>query len=61
MPTAEFKNIKALSDQEQTILLEAVNSLLTNNPELPKQLTKLAEVKKHTPLIWKMALHKLGA
>ena len=57
----EFPNIKALSDEQQTILLAAVDSLLTNNPELPKQLSKLAEVKKHTPLIWKMALHKLGA
>lgn len=57
----EFKNIQALSNEQQNILLAAVDSLLTNNTDLPKQLTKLAEVKKHTPLIWKMALHKLGA
>jgi hypothetical protein len=56
----EFSNIKALSDEQQTILLAAVDSLLTNNPELPKQLTKLASIKKATPLIWKMVLHKLG-
>jgi hypothetical protein len=57
----EFPNIKALSDDQQTILLAAVDSLLTNNPELPKQLTKLASIKKATPLIWKMVLNKLGA
>lgn len=55
------KNFESLSAEKKSQVIQAVETLLENNPEFPEQLTKLAEIKKTKPFIWTMALKKLGA
>ena len=54
-------NFMALDEQEQIKIMDAVDILCKNNNDIVAQLSRLAYIKEHQPLIWKMALLKLNA
>ena len=55
-----YKNFKALPERDQDEVMNAINTLCISNPDIAKQLTKIAEIKLKQPLVWKMVLLKLG-
>ena len=56
----ELKNFIALPPAEKQSIMTAIDGLCAGNPDIAKQLTKIADIKKSQPLVWKMVLLKLG-
>jgi hypothetical protein len=57
---SDLKNFNELSPEEKETVMTAIDSLCERNPDITKQLTKIADIKKNLPLVWKMVLQKLG-
>ena len=53
-------NFNALPVDEKAAIMEAIDTLCIDNPDIAKQLTKIAEIKNSQPFFWKMVLLKLG-
>lgn len=56
-----MKNWEALNTDDRERILNAVDTLLEKNPELPDQLTRLARLKEKKPFVWTIAVKKLCA
>jgi hypothetical protein len=53
-------NFNALSQPERYRIMQAVNTLCANNPDVIKQLEKLAEIKREDGLVWKILKSKVS-
>ena len=49
-----------LNEADKSALMAAVDTLCISNPDIAKQLQKLADIKTKTPIIFKMLILKLG-
>jgi len=57
---SQLKNFNALPVDQKASIMDAIDILCANNADISKQLTKIADIKKLQPLVWKMVLLKLG-
>ena len=51
-----YTNWNNLPEEEQLRIFEAIDRLAKNNPDVAKQLTRLAEIREKEPNKWKMGL-----
>ena len=56
MSFGSTKNINNLDYPEQQRIWQAIDRLCKENPNVVKQLEKLADIKEKQPLTWKMGL-----
>jgi hypothetical protein len=54
-----MENFNALPQPEQNRIMQAVNKLCANNPDVAKQLEKIVEIKEADGLTWKMLKSKV--
>lgn len=53
-------HFNALPQPDQSLVMQAVNTLCENNPDVVKQLQKLAEIKQANGLAWNILKSKVN-